>query len=150
MSLQKGNGRTGGNGPRAAKQATRAAKHATSYLGGSFALQVPDVSEAVNYYEKSFGFDVAEIDDHNRYAALRAGKLSFDLVDEHGAGTRAVGRPGEGVAMYVYVDDVGDQLRRMEKSGVPILTRVNRQRAGVHEFAVRDAYGLLWIFSQPA
>jgi uncharacterized glyoxalase superfamily protein PhnB len=127
---------------------TSARKSFSSYLGGGMALQVPDVAEAVRYYEKSFGFNVAEIDDHNRYAALRAGKLGFDLVDEHGAGTRAVGRPGEGVAMYVYVDDVAEQLKKMEKAGVPILTRVNRTRAGVEEFAVRDAYGLLWIFSQ--
>ncbi len=133
---------------RAIPNTTSARKNSTSYLGGGMALQVPDVSEAVRYYEKSFGFDVAEIDDQNRYAALRAGKLGFDLVDEHGAGTRAVGRPGEGVAMYVFVNDVAEQLKRMERSGVPILTRVNRTRAGVEEFSVRDVYGLLWIFSQ--
>ncbi len=141
MTLRKSEDRTGRR-PSAVEGRT------WGYLGGNVALQVPDVSAAVRYYEKSFGFDVVEISDQNRYAALRAGKFSFDLVDEHGAGTRAVGRPGEGVAMYVFVDDVADQLARMERSGVPILTRVNRRTAGVEEFSVRDEYGLLWIFTQ--
>ena len=135
----------------------REKKHVTSsghkrepanYLGAGMALQVPDVADAVRYYQKGFGLDLVEIDDQNRYAALRSGKLSLELVDEHGAGTRATGRPGDGVAMYVYVDDVDAQLSWMQKSGVPILTRVDRKRAGVEEFSVRDRYGLLWIFSQ--
>jgi uncharacterized glyoxalase superfamily protein PhnB len=118
------------------------------YLGGGVALQVDDVAAAVRYYEESFGFDMIELDHQNRYASLRGGKLCFDLVDEHGAGTRCVGSPGEGLAMYVFVDDVERQLGRMQEAEVPILTRVNRKRAGVEEFSVRDRYGLLWIFSQ--
>jgi catechol 2,3-dioxygenase-like lactoylglutathione lyase family enzyme len=120
----------------------------TSYLGAGIALQVPDVADAVRYYQNGFGLELAEMDDQNRYAALRSGKLGLDLVDEHGAGTRATGRPGDGVAMYVSVDDVDEQLKWMKKSGVPILTRVDRKRAGVEEFSVRDEYGLLWIFTQ--
>ncbi len=120
----------------------------THYLGAGIALQVPDVAEAVRYYQNGFGLQLAEMDDQNRYAALRSGKLGLDLVDEHGAGTRATGRPGDGVAMYVFVDDVDEQLKWMKKSGVRILTRVDRKRAGVEEFSVRDEYGLLWIFTQ--
>lgn len=126
----------------------RTPRRPAAYLGGGMALQVPDVSAAVTYYVEAFGFQLVEMDDQNRYAALRAGKVSLDLVDEHGAGTRAVGPPGEGVAMYVYVEDVPAQYRRMQKSKVPILTRVNGKPAGVEEFSVRDVYGLLWIFIQ--
>jgi uncharacterized glyoxalase superfamily protein PhnB len=118
------------------------------YLGGGVALQVDDVTAAVRYYEECFGFDMVELDHQNRYASLRGGKLCFDLVDEHGAGTRAVGTPGDGVAMYVFVDAVEDQMKRLQEAGISILTRVNRKRAGVEEFSVRDRYGLLWIFSQ--
>ena len=130
------------------KRTTKKKPLPTNYLGGRIALQVPDVADAVSYYQNAFGLVLAEMDDQNRYAALRSGKLSLDLVDEHGAGTRATGRPGDGVAMYVFVEDVDEQLKRMQKSGVPILTRVNRKRAGVEEFSVRDEYGLLWIFTQ--
>jgi uncharacterized glyoxalase superfamily protein PhnB len=106
------------------------------------------VAGAVSYYERNFGFSVSELGDQNRYASMCAGRIGFALVDEHGAGTRAVGRPGDGVAFYVFVDDVDVQMERMQQAGVKILTRVNRHRAGVEEFSVRDDYGLLWIFSE--
>lgn len=131
-----------------ARKDPKARRGAAQYLGGGVALQVDDVATAVRYYEECFGFDMVELDHQNRYASLRGGKVCFDLVDEHGAGTRAVGTPGDGVAMYVFVDGVEEQMRRMQEAGISILTRVNRKRAGVEEFSVRDRYGLLWIFSQ--
>jgi len=115
-------------------------------------LLYEDAAAAVDYLQRSFGFELrlSQIGD--------AGRMHNELVlgDD---GLVMVGQAGEGFSsprtldvfpssmVHLYVDDV-EALHRRATAARAEVTDLERSRAGDFRFTATDPEGQIWVFAQ--
>ncbi len=109
-------------------------------------IHVPDVREAVNWYE-SIGFlviDTGEVDGEMVWAMLSFGdgRIMFD----EGGGPSAQDR--REVDLYVHTENVDELFQRL-KDRVEIRVELNNTFYGMREFIIRDLNGFWITFGEP-
>ncbi len=106
-----------------------------------------DLVASAEFYEK-LGFTVARADTAFR---VKLGDFTLAVMDEHAVTiTKAVqtSSRGEGMFLYVEVDDVDALYRHVHENGV-ISTEPRDWPWGKREFVVRDPDGYQLVFFAP-
>lgn len=101
------------------------------------------------FYRK-LGFDIAETTD--RHTIARLGGLEIMLVnmrdEELFQNDGMVGHKGKGMYMYIQVDDVDEQYKKLKELGIEPATKPKDWDWGNREFIVKDPDGYKLCFWQ--
>jgi uncharacterized glyoxalase superfamily protein PhnB len=110
-------------------------------------LTYPDVSEAVEWLVRVYGFEErVRIGDHR--AQLSFGDGALIVADE--SGDRRPPGGGEGVthSVMVRVDDIDKHYARVQAAGATPLSEPADMSYGERQYSVRDPAGHRWTFTQ--
>lgn len=115
------------------------------------ALVVSDVSKAIQFYEKVFGFKPVFILPDERqeitFARMRYRGTYFVLTrDDDFTGVNSGMQPSEifSSAFYIYVDDVERILLSAMTRGARILEASHIDSLGNHKARLMDIFGYIW------
>ncbi|HDS9357536.1 TPA: VOC family protein [Enterobacter cancerogenus] len=119
------------------------------------ALNVPDVSAAVNFYSGVMGMvPIAELPNEEGtllFARMRYRGTNFTLNKE-GWDSDLVSPQTSGQAtpfiFYIYVDDAAELTRAMEIAGAEVLAEPQEMFWGDLKSRVRDPFGFIWDIAQ--
>jgi len=120
-------------------------------------IYVPDVREALAFYERAFGLEPGGIDAHATFGQLQTGStaLSFATEDRARAELRHPFRPGTldtepaNLALSFVFDDPYTAFDRAVSAGCVPLAPVEPKPHGQHVGIVRDRYGTIVEIGSP-
>jgi catechol 2,3-dioxygenase-like lactoylglutathione lyase family enzyme len=108
-------------------------------------IEPTDLEESRRFYGTLLGF--REIfDDGDHVVVFDAGGTQLVLHTNHG---EPYSRPGEGMTLYVSVDDVDAAVEELRKAGVTIATEPQDEPFGIRDACVLDPTGFRIFVSQP-
>lgn len=114
-------------------------------------LTVKDVSKAVEFYQKAFGFQKIMIINGENGEPVHAEVQHKDcliMLGTHPDQTTGTKSPndlgGTSVRLYVYTEDVDALIERAQKAGAKIIEKPADQYWGDRTGSVRDPEGHVW------
>jgi uncharacterized glyoxalase superfamily protein PhnB len=115
-------------------------------------LLYEDAAAAVEYLQRSFGFDLrrSEVGGAGRtHNELLLGEDGLVMLGQAGEGFSSPRRLGAfpPAMIHVYVDDVEGLHRRAKEAGAEV-TDLELSPAGDRRFTATDPEGQLWVFAQ--
>jgi uncharacterized glyoxalase superfamily protein PhnB len=114
-------------------------------------LQVGSMTETLNYYQRVLGFRLEFIwpdEDNPKWVGLSRDGISFMLTIDLGTSSgRFIAEKGNGVVLYVVVDDVEVLYDELQMSGA-IVVQEMREFGGRRQFSIADPNGYVIAFSQ--
>ncbi|HVD00144.1 MAG TPA: VOC family protein [Candidatus Dormibacteraeota bacterium] len=114
-----------------------------------FAMYVPDVRAALDFYTDKLGFRVItdHADDEFSYATAApegaTWRLIFSRPDIHGPelAERFEAEVGFSPHFLLAAEDLGAEIKRLERAGVEIVDHPTLQATGMIQAHVKDLYG---------
>jgi uncharacterized glyoxalase superfamily protein PhnB len=117
-------------------------------------LNVDGATAAAKFYEKAFGASVAAMyppDENGKtmhiHLYINGSSLMLgDCYPEHGHPHE----PPQGFSLAIMSSDIENQFKRAVDAGAEVVMPVEKMFWGDYYGQVRDPYGVLWAFNQPA
>jgi uncharacterized glyoxalase superfamily protein PhnB len=114
-------------------------------------LQVNDVNETIAYYVEALGFVLGHVWPDvgaPRYATVSRGDITFALTTDLGtSGGSFIAEKGNGVVLYLIVDDVEAAYEELASRGA-IIVQALVEFAGRRQFSVGDINGYMLAVSE--
>lgn len=116
----------------------------------SIVLWVQDNSLSVKFYKK-LGFNVEQSED--RHSVVKVGNFEITLVnmrnEEEFNKDSLSSRKGEGMYVYIQVEDVNEKFRQITAAGLKPSSEPRDWDWGNREFVIKDPDGYKFCFWQP-
>ena len=120
-------------------------------------LMVSDVQRSVDFYSKTFGFEVITTVPGENELIFALVKLDDVSLMFQSMKSFVEGMPeykntkiGGSVLLYIDTTNVHEVYEKAKKAGVEIVVEMNKTFYGTNEFAIKDCDGYLVSFSQDA
>lgn len=120
-------------------------------------LMVENVQRSVDFYSKTFGFEViTTVPGENElvFALIKLDEVSLMLQSmksfQEGHPEFKNKQIGGSVLLYIDVTNVNELYQKAKKTGVEIVVEMNKTFYGTNEFAIKDCDGYLISFAQEA
>jgi uncharacterized glyoxalase superfamily protein PhnB len=104
-------------------------------------LPASNLEEALNYYERKLGFEVAVKMTESGYAIVERDGVAIHLFTDGGLRS--------GVGVHIFTPDLEELFSELKQSGAEITQAIERKPWGNREFRVRDQFGNELKFTEP-
>lgn len=104
-------------------------------------LPAANIEQALTYYERKLGFEVAIRMPENEYAVVERDGVAIHLFADD-ASRSAVG-------VHIFTPDLEQLFAEFRDSGAEITQAIERKPWGNREFRVRDGFGNELKFTEP-
>ncbi|HEY2469796.1 MAG TPA: VOC family protein [Terracidiphilus sp.] len=104
-------------------------------------LPVANIEDAVDYYERKLGFEVAMWMPENEYAIVERDGVAIHLFAD-GAQRSAVG-------VHIFTTELEQLFVELKESGAQITQTIEKKPWGNREFRVPDEFGNELKFTEP-
>jgi uncharacterized glyoxalase superfamily protein PhnB len=103
-------------------------------------LPVPDLREAIGYYERNLGFALAM--EHHGYAIVERDRVAIHLFLD-------TGKEHSPVGIHIFTDQIEELYAELKGSGARISQEIERKPWGNRDFRVTDPAGNVIKFTEP-
>lgn len=104
-------------------------------------LPASNIEQAVSYYERKLGFEVATWMPENEYAIVERDGVAIHLFADH-ARRSAIG-------VHIFTPDLELLFAELRQTGAEITQGIEQKPWGNREFRVRDEFGNELKFTEP-
>lgn len=104
-------------------------------------LPASNIEQAVNYYERKLGFEVAMRMPENEYAIVERDGVAIHLFEDR-ARRSAIG-------VHIFTSDLEQLFAELRRNGAEITQAIEQKPWGNREFRVRDEFGNELKFTEP-
>lgn len=104
-------------------------------------LPAANIEQAVNYYERKLGFEVASLMPEIEYAIVERDGVAIHLFADHAARSA--------IGVHIFTRDLEQLFLELEDNGAAITQPIEQKPWGNREFRVRDEFGNELKFTEP-
>jgi uncharacterized glyoxalase superfamily protein PhnB len=104
-------------------------------------LPAANIEQAVHYYERKLGFEVAIRMLENEYAIVERDGIAIHLF--------ADSERRSAVGVHIFTPDLDQLFEELKQNGADIVQPIEQKPWGNREFRVRDDFGNELKFTQP-
>jgi len=105
-------------------------------------LPSANIDNALAYYEKKLGFEVAMRLPENEYAIVERDDVAIHLFNSGEAKPSAVG-------VHIFTSELDQLFAELQTKGATITQKIERKPWGNRDFRVRDEFGNELKFTEP-